>query len=103
MIALERLKIYSKYLIFVYKKRGRAFPPYVVLFNWERYFANFIHLFVTYTITHSRGFFRWLLARDEYSVEARVAIKKLRGFSNDEDVQVGKWGDGGYRKVGPAA
>lgn len=31
---------------------------------------------------------RWLLARDEYSMEARVAIKKLRGFRNDEDVQV---------------
>ena len=32
---------------------------------------------------------RWLLAKDEYSMEARLAISKLRGLTNDEDVQVG--------------
>ncbi len=31
---------------------------------------------------------RWLLGRDEQSTEARVVIKKLRGFRNDEDVEV---------------
>ena len=31
---------------------------------------------------------RWLLARDKDSMEARVNLKRLRGFMNDEDVQV---------------
>ncbi|CAN0392030.1 unnamed protein product, partial [Laminaria digitata] len=31
---------------------------------------------------------RWLLARDEYSMQARVAIMKLRGFTNDQEVQI---------------
>lgn len=30
---------------------------------------------------------RWLLARDENSFNARLVIKKLRGFRNDEEVQ----------------
>ena len=31
---------------------------------------------------------RWLLARDKDSMEARVTLKRLRGFLIDEDVQV---------------
>eukprot|EP00752_Nemacystus_decipiens_P004333 g3958.t1 len=31
---------------------------------------------------------RWLLAKDEYSMEARLAISKLRGITNDEEVQI---------------
>ncbi|CAM9105512.1 unnamed protein product [Phaeothamnion confervicola] len=31
---------------------------------------------------------RWLLNRDAFSLEARVALKKLRGFRNDEEVQM---------------
>jgi SP family facilitated glucose transporter-like MFS transporter 3 len=31
---------------------------------------------------------RWLLGRDEKSIEARVVIKQLRGFENEEDVEV---------------
>lgn len=46
-------------------------------------------------------FFRWLLARDEFSLEARVAIKKLRGFGDDEDVQV-CLGKKALRRVGHA-
>ncbi|CAM9832758.1 unnamed protein product [Discosporangium mesarthrocarpum] len=31
---------------------------------------------------------RWLLNRDPYSMEARVVIKRLRGFRSDEDLQI---------------
>ena len=31
---------------------------------------------------------RWLLGRDEHSPEARVIIKKMRGFRLDTDVEV---------------
>ena len=31
---------------------------------------------------------RWLLARDKDFMEARVTLKRLRGFMSDEDVQV---------------
>lgn len=53
------------------------------------------------TQSQTRCFFRWLLARDGYSLEARVAIKKLRGFSDDEDVQV-CLEKGALRRVGYA-
>ncbi|CAM9311708.1 unnamed protein product [Ectocarpus sp. 12 AP-2014] len=31
---------------------------------------------------------RWLLAKDEYSMEARLAIGKLRGLTDDNDIQI---------------
>lgn len=31
---------------------------------------------------------RWLLAKDEYSLEARLALGKLRGITHDDDIQV---------------
>lgn len=37
---------------------------------------------------------RWLLAKDQYSMEARLAIGKLRGLTDDNDVQVS-----GYRRT----